>query len=210
MASVYKKIRRGDINEQRGVWRNRQTYIYNNIRHIVLLLARNRYDFRRRFRQSTSILVSYHNDVSVLNSPTPHASAPIKTTKSTENMRFKLLDGIYCALSYIMYGGHPRLLIDKARDLLGTIFLLALTYIAIFLGAILKMLPLVPTMICGFLLGLILNIPWYFYIKKNRDRIFEESDRYNTKGYRILSISFIAFVVCAPFIFCLIDKYILN
>lgn len=125
-------------------------------------------------------------------------------------MKLKLLDGIYCALSYKMHGGHPGILPDDTRDLLGTIFLLALTYIAIFLGAILKVLPLVSTMICGFLSGLILNIPWYFYIKKNRDRIFEESDRYNTKGYRILSIAFIAFVVCAPFIFCLIDKYILN
>ena len=115
-------------------------------------------------------------------------------------MNLKRLDGIYCALSYKMGSGHPGIAPDNPRTLMSVVLFMYVVDIATFLVPVFKILP------DKYFLYILVSSPivpilWCLYIKKNRDRIFEESDRYNTKGYRILSILFIALAFCLPLLF---------
>ena len=116
-------------------------------------------------------------------------------------MKLKLLDGIYCALSYKMHGGHPGILPDDTRDLLAIVLLMYIFDIAIFLGPFFEIISF-KSFSYIFVSSPIIPILWCLYIKKNRDRIFEESDRYNTKGYRILSVLFTASAFGIPLLYC--------
>ena len=99
-----------------------------------------------------------------------------------------------------MGSGHPGIAPDNPRTLMSVVLFMYVVDIATFLVPVFKILP------DKYFLYILVSSPivpilWCLYIKKNRDRIFEESDRYNTKGYRILSILFIALAFCLPLLF---------
>ena len=122
-------------------------------------------------------------------------------------MKLKLLDGIYCALSYKMGSGHPGIAPDNPRGLLAIVLLMYIFDIAIFLGPFFEIISF-KSFSYIFVSSPIIPILWCLYIKKNRDRIFEESDRYNTKGYRILSVLFTASAFGIPLLYCTITHFI--
>ena len=115
-------------------------------------------------------------------------------------MKLKLLDGIYCALRYKMGYSPTGIAPDDTRTLMSVVLLMYIFDIAIFLGPFFEIISF-KSFSYIFVSSPIIPILWCLYIKKNRDRIFEESDRYNTKGYRILSILFIALAFCLPLLF---------
>ena len=122
-------------------------------------------------------------------------------------MKLKLLDGIYCALSYKMGYAPPGMAPDNTRDLLAIVLLMYIFDIAIFLGPFFEIISF-KSFSYIFVSSPIIPILWCLYIKKNRDRIFEESDRYNTKGYRILSVLFTASAFGIPLLYCTITHFI--
>ena len=122
-------------------------------------------------------------------------------------MKLKLLDGIYCALRYKMGYSPTGIAPDDTRTLMSVVLFMYVVDIATFLVPVFKILP------DKYFLYILVSSPivpilWCLYIKKNRDRIFEESDRYNTKGYRILSVLFTASAFGIPLLYCTITHFI--
>ena len=122
-------------------------------------------------------------------------------------MKLKLLDGIYCALRYKMGYSPTGIAPDDTRTLMSVVLLMYIFDIAIFLGPFFEIISF-KSFSYIFVSSPIIPILWCLYIKKNRDRIFEESDRYNTKGYRILSVLFTASAFGIPLLCCTITHFI--